>query len=85
MDFAPNWEKHLLKFWADANNEYAVLSTYVADYHQLGVCVNDQFEVPHLCQVKFAIFVCFLLFMWPHTYICFNFSILFNIFQHFSI
>jgi len=54
MDFSPDWEKHLLRFWADANNEYAVLSTYVADYHQLGTCVNNQFEVPHLCQVTFA-------------------------------
>jgi hypothetical protein len=31
---------------------YAVLTTYVADLQQLGKCVNDQFEVPHLCQVS---------------------------------
>lgn len=51
MDFAPGWENHLLEFWASTKNEYAVLSTYVADMRQLGQCVNGQFEVPHLCQV----------------------------------
>lgn len=51
MDFAPGWETHLLEFWGSAKNEYAVLSTYVADMRQLGKCVNGQFEVPHLCQV----------------------------------
>jgi hypothetical protein len=52
MDFAAGWENHLLGFWGAAANEYGVLSTYVADLHQLGKCVNGQFEVPHLCQVK---------------------------------
>jgi len=51
MDFAPGWENHLLEFWCSTKNEYAVLSTYVADMRQLGKCVNGQFEVPHLCQV----------------------------------
>lgn len=51
MDFAPGWENHLLGFWSSTKNEYAVLSTYVADMRQLGQCVNGQFEVPHLCQV----------------------------------
>ena len=51
MDFSPDWDLHLLKFWSDARNEYAVLSTYVSDLRQLGKCLNNVYEVPHLCQV----------------------------------
>ena len=39
-----------MEMWAAANNEYAVLSTYVPDISQLGVNVNDRWEVPHLCR-----------------------------------
>jgi len=54
MDFAPSWDRHLLRFWAETNNEYGVLTTYVADKRELGKCLNGHFEVPHLCQVEWG-------------------------------
>lgn len=58
MDFVPNWDVKMLKMWASTNNEYAVLSTYVAASTQLEYNLKDDSmglgntnEVPHLCMV----------------------------------
>jgi hypothetical protein len=57
MDFVPDWDVHMLTMWALTKNEYAVLSTYVADAATLDVNMpgkkgtNNRFEVPHLCMV----------------------------------
>ena len=58
MDFVPDWDVRMMEMWAATNNEYAVLSTYVADFAQLQY--NDKpdskglgglHEVPHLCMI----------------------------------
>ena len=54
MDFEPHWDTNMKQMWTLANNEYAVLSTYVAGTEQLGRNVNHRYEVPHLCMVKFT-------------------------------
>mmetsp|Transcript_20911 Transcript_20911/g.29022 ORF Transcript_20911/g.29022 Transcript_20911/m.29022 type:complete len:610 (+) Transcript_20911:1-1830(+) len=57
MDFLPAWDVNMLKMWAGANNEYAVLSTYVypTDMYEISKeengGVNGVFEVPNLCMV----------------------------------
>lgn len=57
MDFVPYWDVHLMGMWASTGNEYAVLSTYVADSTQLQfnldgkAGLNGLHEVPHLCMV----------------------------------
>jgi Glycosyltransferase (GlcNAc) len=58
MDFVPNWDVKIMKMWADTKNEYAILSTYVADSAQLAhnekedsKGLGDFNEVPHLCMV----------------------------------
>ena len=55
MDFADSFDLHLTRFWRDTKNEYAVISTYVADLHQLNKNLNSVFEVPHLCQITKSI------------------------------
>jgi len=54
MDFEPEWDQKLVHMWDMAENEYAVLSTYVANIDQLGVNLNGSHEVPHLCMVLFT-------------------------------
>jgi len=54
MDFEPEWDQRMVEMWDQAENEYAVLSTYVADVAQLGVNLNGVHEVPHLCMVMFT-------------------------------
>jgi hypothetical protein len=57
MDFVPGWDTKMMQMWADTKNEYAVLSTYVADSSQLSLNIgenkglNGLHEVPHLCMV----------------------------------
>ena len=55
MDFVQNFDSELIKDWLLANNEYAILSTYVAPTSDL---LNPSFptkhEVPHLCMVQFT-------------------------------
>ena len=58
MDFVPNWDIKMMKMWASTGNEYAVISTYVADSEQLQYNVKEDSkglnglnEVPHLCMV----------------------------------
>lgn len=47
-----------MKMWALTNNEYGILSTYVAASEQLqnnqdgGRGMNNMHEVPHLCMVN---------------------------------
>ena len=59
MDFVPRWDDLMMQMWAAAENEYAVLSTYVADSASLkdnmpgAKGTNGLFEVPHLCMVRF--------------------------------
>lgn len=54
MDFVPKWDSLMMEMWSLTNNEYAILSTYVADSHELGMNMNGNFgtnglfEVPHL-------------------------------------
>eukprot|EP01041_Mallomonas_annulata_P013039 gene13039-27521_t len=59
MDFVPHWDKYMLQMWGLMENEYGVLSTYVADSEQLQYNINGDkglnglHEVPHLCMVTF--------------------------------
>ena len=32
-DFAPSWDRHVLTFFEQTRNDYAVLSTYPANLH----------------------------------------------------
>jgi hypothetical protein len=60
MDFVPDWDVHMIDMWMQTGNEYAVLSTYVADSATLkdnmpgAKGTNGVFEVPHLCMVTFS-------------------------------
>lgn len=60
MDFVHNWDVHMMEMWGETNNEYAVLSTYVADSETLNdneeghSGTNNAFEVPHLCMVTLS-------------------------------
>mmetsp|Transcript_18832 Transcript_18832/g.54490 ORF Transcript_18832/g.54490 Transcript_18832/m.54490 type:complete len:721 (-) Transcript_18832:17-2179(-) len=54
MDFEPRWDANMIDMWDLADNEYAVLSTYVAGTEQLGKNLNGMHEVPHLCMVTFT-------------------------------
>ena len=54
MDYVHDWDLALFQFWGQTKNEYAVLTTYVADYAQLDKNINGVFEVPHLCNVVFT-------------------------------
>ena len=57
MDFVQRWDSKMMRMWADTNNEYAILSTYVADSSELphyedGMKgMSNLHEVPHLCMV----------------------------------
>jgi hypothetical protein len=56
MDYEPNWDDRMVDMWDAAKNEYAVLSTYVANVDQLGLTtdhggLDGKYEVPHLCMV----------------------------------
>lgn len=42
MDFTVNWDRDLFRFWGDTRNEYAVLTTYVADYGQVSTQVLSE-------------------------------------------
>ena len=57
MTFAQDWDTLQIQQWYDAQNEYAVLSTYVADSTNLNEDgsmknVNGVWEVPHLCSIQ---------------------------------
>lgn len=57
MAFAHHWDSKQIDQWYLASNEFAVLSTYVADATQIQtdgteVNVNGKWEVPHLCSIQ---------------------------------
>ena len=60
MDYEEQWDANMIRMWHDAKNEYAILSTYVANVDQLGLTTTDnnglngRYEVPHLCMVTFT-------------------------------
>ncbi|EJK62671.1 hypothetical protein THAOC_16708 [Thalassiosira oceanica] len=55
MDLEPDWDEKMVNMWYEAQNEYAVLSTYVANIKQLGQDgSNSVHGVPHLCMVTFT-------------------------------
>ncbi|KAL7502615.1 hypothetical protein ACHAXN_000548 [Cyclotella atomus] len=58
MDFEPEWDEKMIDMWDITENEYAVLSTYVANIgknsNQLGENLNGVHEVPHLCMITFT-------------------------------
>jgi hypothetical protein len=60
MDFVPDWDVKMIDMWALTGNEYAVLSTYVADSSSLKDNMpdrkgtNNAFEVPHLCMITLS-------------------------------
>ena len=54
MDFEPHWDEKMVNMWDLAQNEYAVLSTYVANIDQLGQNLHGSHEVPHLCMVTWT-------------------------------
>jgi len=57
MDFVEDFDRLLTSMWADAKNEMAVLSTYVASLTELSISgehdrgLNNLHEVPHLCML----------------------------------
>ncbi|KAH8070218.1 glycosyltransferase [Aureococcus anophagefferens] len=56
MAFANDWDTKQIAQWYGARNEYAVLSTYVADANQINEDgseknINNVWEVPHLCSI----------------------------------
>ena len=48
-----NWDTQLLREWGTADNEMAILSTYVGSPENLGKNVGGAHEVPHLCTAHF--------------------------------
>jgi hypothetical protein len=58
MDFVMNWDVLIMKSWSQAENEYAVLSTYVTASEELHKVEDGQkgisnlHEVPHLCMIS---------------------------------
>lgn len=56
MDFEPNFDRSMVDMWDDAQNEYAVLSTYVTATEELGKDKEGKkgVQVPHLCMVTFT-------------------------------
>lgn len=56
MAFSNDWDVKQIEQWYAAENEFAILSTYVADATQIRrngteVNVNNKWEVPHLCSI----------------------------------
>ena len=53
MLVARHWDSRLMRTWADAQNEQAVLTTYAPALADLDKNVNDRYEVPLLCTLGF--------------------------------
>uniref|UniRef100_A0A7S2P201 Uncharacterized protein n=1 Tax=Leptocylindrus danicus TaxID=163516 RepID=A0A7S2P201_9STRA len=53
MDFTVHWDKDMVEMWHAAENEYAVLSSYVNDVERMAD-VNGRKEVPHLCMITYT-------------------------------
>ena len=54
MDVKELWDQNMIQMWDDANNEYAVLSSYVNDIERMADKNLRGEEVPHLCMVTFT-------------------------------
>jgi len=52
--FIEAWDVRILNEWGAAKNEYAVLSTYPTNVHDLHKNSNNHWEMPHLCHASFA-------------------------------
>lgn len=50
---APNWDCDAVRMWALTRNEFAVLTTYVPRLEELGVNLNQRWEVPVVCALSF--------------------------------
>ena len=50
---APNWDCDAVHMWASTRNEFAVLTTYVPRLEELGVNLNQRWEVPVVCALSF--------------------------------
>ena len=60
MDMVPRWDMKMMRMWAETENEYGILSTYVTEASELPKLepedskgINGLHEVPHLCMVHF--------------------------------
>jgi len=51
-DVDTDWDVKLLGQWGAAENEFAVLTTYPTNIHDLGKNSNNHWEMPHLCQAS---------------------------------
>lgn len=47
-----DWDVLIIQQWVQTNNEYAVLSTYPTNVHDLGENTGHHWEMPHLCCVE---------------------------------
>ena len=55
MDFEHHWDDRMVDMWDQAQNEYAVLSTYVQDIEHLGEEDDGKVhQVPHLCMITYT-------------------------------
>ena len=49
-----DWDTKMISMWQSTGNEYAILSTKPPDIKSLGLNVDDNFEVPHVCESSFT-------------------------------
>ncbi|CAM9496518.1 unnamed protein product, partial [Heterosigma akashiwo] len=54
MDFMDHWDTLNLEHWGLARNEYAVLTTYVHKIEDLNRNINNRWEVPNICKLRFV-------------------------------
>jgi hypothetical protein len=48
-DAVQGWDTKLLAQWGSTENEYAVITSYPTNIHDLGKNSNNHWEMPHLC------------------------------------
>ncbi|KAK3280115.1 hypothetical protein CYMTET_12037 [Cymbomonas tetramitiformis] len=53
-DVVQDWDVLTLREWGAIGNEYAVISTYPTNIHDLGKNTQNQWMMPHLCDASFA-------------------------------
>jgi len=54
MDFEQDFDTKIMASWALAENEYAILSTYVHDVEALGRDIGGRHEVAHICKTEWG-------------------------------
>ncbi len=52
--FIEDWDVKMLEQWGATDNEYAVLTTYPTNVHDLHTNSNNHWEMPHLCHASIA-------------------------------